>query len=636
MRKLSLLISSVLLFTTTFAQTVNRCGTTEVMQRLFQEDPTYQGRLQEIENNIQNYSATHSEGTRTVTTIPVVVHVVYKTAAQNISDAQIQSQIDVLNEDFRKLNADAVNVPAVWQSIAADCEINFCLASQDPSGNATSGIIRTSTTKTSFSDNDDVKHANKGGQDAWNRDAYLNIWVANLGSGLLGYAQFPGGPPTTDGVVIKYNAFGRTGNVAAPYNKGRSATHEIGHWFNLFHIWGDDGTSCNGSDNVSDTPNQADETYGCPSPTIRISCTNGPAGDMYVNYMDYTDDACMYMFTAGQKTRMQATLDPVNGSRKLILNSQGCVAPGGTCNVPGGLNATNVTSSSATLNWSVATGATSYNIDYRPVGAGSFTTTTSTTTSKAITGLIASTQYEFQVQSDCGGGTTSAFSPLSNFTTSGTSCTDNFEPNNTKGTAVLITANTNIQGLISSSTDKDWFKFKNSASKPNINVILTNLPADYDLELYDATGSLIVSSENAGTEDESTILNAAAVGTYKVRVFGSGGSFNSSSCYTLNAQISSSPFRTVGPVNTATTSITNLYPNPSKGNMTIEYSSASNGDVQLIAYDMMGRVVFNQLSSSVEGKNTYNVIISNLNPGIYVFEIKSGNEASRSKFSVEQ
>jgi hypothetical protein len=248
---------------------------------------------------------------------------VYNTTAQNISDAQIASQIRILNEDFRKLNSNVSSVPSVFQSVVADARIQFALACKDPNGNPTTGITRTSTSVTSFSDYDDgVKFTSSGGHDAWPRDKYLNLWVANLSGGLLGYAQFPGGVAATDGVVINYQAFGDIGTAAAPYNKGRTSTHEIGHWLNLYHIWGDDtGTAdeCAGSDLVADTPNYATEHYGMP-PFPQISCGNDPNGDMFMNYMDYVDDIAMFMFTAGQTTRIDAVLD---GARLPLVQSDG-------------------------------------------------------------------------------------------------------------------------------------------------------------------------------------------------------------------------------------------------------------------------------------------------------------------------
>jgi len=239
----------------------------------------------------------------------VVVHVVFNNAVENISDEQIVSQIDVLNRDFRMRNTDLGLVPLVFQPLIADAQVQFELATTDPAGNPTSGITRTQTTAISFSDDDRVKSAATGGADPWAADRYLNVWICALnGAGLLGYAQFPGGAAATDGVVITYTAFGTTGTATAPFNLGRTATHEIGHWLNLRHIWGDDGTGCNGSDFVDDTPNQGGSNIGTPA-FPHVSCNNGPNGDLFMNYMDYVDDAAMFMFTAGQVTRMLTALD---------------------------------------------------------------------------------------------------------------------------------------------------------------------------------------------------------------------------------------------------------------------------------------------------------------------------------------
>lgn len=306
------------------------CGQMSHHQHLVEQDPQVQINLDQInlftEQMIQSGVV---DMEKAVITIPVVVHVLYNTTAQNISQAQIQSQIDVLNKDFRKLNTDWTNTPSAYSALVADCEFNFCLATKDPNGNATTGINRQSTTKTVFNaDTDDAKSTTTGGYNAWPSASYLNIWVvpaitSTSGNTILGYAQFPGGPAATDGLVICHNYFGTTGTVTAPFNKGRTATHEIGHWFNLYHIWGDDGTGCTGSDQCSDTPNQADENYGCPT-FPQVSCSN--SGDMHMNYMDYVDDACMYMFTAGQKARMQA-LFVTGGARASLKTSTGC---GGT------------------------------------------------------------------------------------------------------------------------------------------------------------------------------------------------------------------------------------------------------------------------------------------------------------------
>jgi hypothetical protein len=293
------------------------CGTMDVHRRLLRESREYAAARAHIENLALEFESGARAFSRAgVVKIPVVVHVVWNTATQNVSDAQIQSQIDVLNKDYRATNTDLSVTPAVFQPLIGDAQVEFALATIDPQGNPTSGIVRKQTTATSFSDDDKVKSSSTGGSTAWPADKYLNLWVCNLGGGLLGYAQFPGGPAATDGVVITYTGFGTTGTATPPFHKGRTATHEIGHWLNLNHIWGDDGTGCSGTDNVADTPNQAGSNFGCPT-FPHVTCNNGPNGDLFMNFMDYTDDPCMVMFTHGQVARMEACLQ---GPRASFLN----------------------------------------------------------------------------------------------------------------------------------------------------------------------------------------------------------------------------------------------------------------------------------------------------------------------------
>jgi hypothetical protein len=248
--------------------------------------------------------------------IPVVVHVVYNNADQNISNDQVRSQIKVLNEDFRKKNKDAAFVPSAFKNLAADARIEFRLATVDPSGFTTNGIIRTSTGVTGFVQDDKIKSSALGGDDPWNRDKYLNLWVGNLTGGVMGYASVPGCVAERDGVVISYKAFGTTPNVAAPFNRGRTTVHEIGHWLGLRHIWGD--ADC-GDDKIDDTPPQAGPTRGCPSGVI-ATCTSGAAGNMYMNFMDFTNDECTNMFTIGQTNHMRELFD-AGGARAALLSS---------------------------------------------------------------------------------------------------------------------------------------------------------------------------------------------------------------------------------------------------------------------------------------------------------------------------
>jgi GEVED domain/Pregnancy-associated plasma protein-A/Secretion system C-terminal sorting domain/Fibronectin type III domain len=401
-----------------FAQHRN-CAAMDVLDHNHHNDAYLQQRMEAIEAHTQNYAAQGVQS-RVAVTIPVVVHVLYNNATANISDAQILSQIAVLNADFAALNADYSLTPSVFQAArSGNTGIQFCMAKRDPQGNATTGIIRKATTKSSFEANtDDAKNATTGDA-AWASGQYLNLWIvpsitSGGSGGILGYAQFPGGAAATDGVVIAYNYFGNTGSVAAPYNKGRTATHEVGHWLNLRHIWGD--ANC-GSDLVSDTPTSQTSNFGCPA-FPHTTCSNGANGDMFMNYMDYTDDACMYMFSTGQSTRM-AALFATGGSRASLLTSQGCVAPtgGGTCAVPTALASSGVTTVSATLSWGAATGASSYVLQYKTAAATTWTTVSGVgTPTWTLTGLTAATTYNFQVATVCGT-TTTAYSTAASFTT---------------------------------------------------------------------------------------------------------------------------------------------------------------------------------------------------------------------------
>lgn len=284
------------------------CAQMVVHELLVETQPEYRERRLAAEDETRRSidSGEAMRVTAKLITIPVVVHVVHRTDRENISDAQIKSQIAVLNQDFRAKNRDKSKVPKVWKSLVIDSNIQFALATKDPKGRKTSGITRTATTKEFFRADDGVKSSKRGGTDPWPTDRYLNIWVCNLGEGLLGYAQFPGGPSKTDGVVILHTAFGTKGTAKAPFNKGRTATHEVGHYLGLRHIWGD-RNDCTGNDFVADTPPARQANMGKPK-FPSISCNNGPSGDMFMNYMDYVDDAAMYMFTAGQVARMNATL----------------------------------------------------------------------------------------------------------------------------------------------------------------------------------------------------------------------------------------------------------------------------------------------------------------------------------------
>ena len=287
------------------------CAANDVLLEQLIADPSLRTRMDAIEAFTKKAIST-GEYRRVYGTIQitVVVNVLYNAAAENISDQQVQSQIDVLNADYNNTNSDRTNVPSIFTSSVGSLGVTFVLHLP---------INRRSTNKKSWGTNDAMKKTSQGGIDPTDPAHNLNMWSCNLGRNLLGYAQFPGGNPATDGVVILYSAFGsRTiypgGTYISKYDLGRTASHEVGHWMNLRHIWGDDGGSCSGTDYVADTPNQGAENYGCPV-FPHVSCSNN--GDMSMNYMDYTDDACMYMYSYGQAQRMLAVFAP-GGPRAAI------------------------------------------------------------------------------------------------------------------------------------------------------------------------------------------------------------------------------------------------------------------------------------------------------------------------------
>ena len=306
MRKITLVIVAAILFFScqkneTSAPEIDdhhqrTCASDEAMKTQLQNDPGLGQRMAELEaftKKVIESGKFNRNGD--VIEIPVVVHVLYNNDLENISDAQIQSQIDVLNEDFNLRNPDRNQVPSLFSSVKADVGISFVL----------SQTIRKFTNRKSWPANDQMKFSQHGGSDVVDPEHKLNIWVCNLAK-YLGYAYYPGITPERDGVVVWYRSFGRTGTLLAPYHKGRTATHEVGHYLNLIHIWGD--AAC-GSDLVDDTPQHNTYNFGCPTYPHLSTCAGSPV-EMTMNYMDYTDDPCMFMFSNGQKSRMLTLFVP--------------------------------------------------------------------------------------------------------------------------------------------------------------------------------------------------------------------------------------------------------------------------------------------------------------------------------------
>ena len=322
MRKLLFCAATLFLITTQQLLAQRTCASYEHLQEQMKNDPEFARKVKEKEKNFDNYirQTGKQNGKPTTIAIPVVVHVVYNTAEENISDAQVQSQITVLNEDFTAVNKDYNNYDAGYGPVKGDANIQFCLVQ----------IVHKQTGKKSFGFNDGVKKSRQGGDDAIDPEHILNIWVCNLGQNLLGYAQFPGGPTDTYGIVILYSAFGRGSqyNLLSAYNLGRTATHEIGHCLGLRHIWGD--ATC-GNDFVDDTPLHNAANFGCPGEGHRSTCTGTPL-EMWMNYMDYTDDRCMYFLSDGQVARANFFID-ADPQLQSIISSTVCTTGPGNNNI---------------------------------------------------------------------------------------------------------------------------------------------------------------------------------------------------------------------------------------------------------------------------------------------------------------
>ncbi len=308
------------------------CATDQLDAQLLVADPGYKSRRQAVEQ-FARLSRTGPTTRTGQVHIPVVVHVIYnggEHSPQNISHDQIQKQIAVLNKDYNAQNTDVSALPLVFKSLIGNPNIRFFLAARDFRGQPTPGIIRKPTQIEQFGEDpdhpdelDQRMKSGPNGDEGWPADQYLNIWVCALAGGLLGYATFPGmGSIKEDGIVINYTAFGLGGSATAPFDLGRTTTHEVGHWLNLRHIWGDDQSLganliCSRDDFVNDTPNCASFNTGKPD-FPRITCGNGPNGDLFYNYMDYSDDDICIMFTKGQVERMNAALA---GPRSSLLGS---------------------------------------------------------------------------------------------------------------------------------------------------------------------------------------------------------------------------------------------------------------------------------------------------------------------------
>lgn len=336
-----------------------RCATDQRVQMLFKAFPEKKSLAERLSAMAPNNALRAPKRMQSIVYLPVVFHIVLANP-YSITDALVQSQIDAMNSDFSGLNPDTTNIPAAFEAVRGHSFIRFVLAKRTPSGELTNGIDRVASATTANPNNivDSIKRTSLGGADAWDPNSYINIWVGKIsgGGGTLGYTQIPGsGSPADDGVFCNILGFGVSSCNVPTYNKGRTVVHELGHYFGLNHIWGDDETSantCNGDDfraltaegstytlpaslynppgkgntsqDIGDTPNQSVATTNCPSTITSDSCTSTPPGKMYEDYMDYTEDDCYSIFTKKQVERMEYVLNTYRGS---LITSTGGTLP---------------------------------------------------------------------------------------------------------------------------------------------------------------------------------------------------------------------------------------------------------------------------------------------------------------------
>jgi Pregnancy-associated plasma protein-A/Secretion system C-terminal sorting domain len=645
------------------------CATMDKMVESLQEHPELVSTFNNYEYQMAQLLANPSiNKTQGIITVPVVIHVVYRQAAGNISDAQIQSQIVALNADYRRQNADASSTPANFLPAAADCGIEFCLASTDPQGNPTSGVTRVSTTTSNIGSTNTYYTVDP----AWDRNKYLNIWVCEIGGGTLGFAYLPGTAPASyDGVVIDYRYFGTTGTAQYPFNKGRTATHEVGHWFNLRHIWGDN-PDCGVDDLIGDTPIQGNENYNCP--TNAISCSNG--GDMSMNYMDYTDDRCMNIFTQGQSARMNAAL---NGPRASLQSSNGCSGGGGsatacndTLNFPLAGTPTIYTSDG----WGYVGGHNNYldksKADYFPNGSG-YTTCTGVRLEFGVGySAGAGSAIDVNIWDDNGGvpgsiiGTTTLL--IDDIITAGGLIDVTFPSSVALSGAFYAGiafdyANSGDTVALISTLDAEvspgiaWEQFDNGDWFP-----MTDTTDSWGLTLRQAiypivTGAplnVIVSPINPTIlQGNSTVLTASGASTY---VWSPATGLSATTGATVTASPTVTTVYTITGTNgacsgteTATVSVTPLagvsdlfasqnvavFPNPGNGRFTLQFQSARRGTYHVSVTNTLGQDVYRNVLADFAGSFDGVIDLSGNSAGVYFLRITDGEKQFSRKLVIE-
>jgi len=623
--------------------------------------------------------------TSPVKIIPVVVHVIHDGGTNNISDAQIQSQIDVLNEDFRKItgtNGDGNGV---------DTEIQFCLAKKTPDGKCTNGIVRILST---LSNHQTYQRSMLKQLTYWDNTRYLNMYVVksiNGSSGILGYSSFPGGPPDEDGIVVRHNYFGKIGTAAASI--GRTTTHEIGHWFGLYHTFngGCGVDTCADGDYVCDTPPAANPNFGCP--TINSCSIDFPdVNDQIQNYLDYSDDNCKDMFTMGQKTRMHAALNTI---RTLIWSDTNLVFTGcdsgyvsAPCNIVADFTANSQTIcinnqilfTNKTLN-----GATSYQWYFT---GGTPATSTSTNPTVMYNAL-----GTYSVKLVAYGGIGADSIEFTNYITVTTPPLgqalpyfEGFESSTFPSNDITID---NPDGGITWERDTIAVKYSGIAAAKINNLINTNygqsdalLLPSFDFTTYTATPYLFFKWAYAKSDpsysDELIVLVSKDCGVNWAQVFYRTGTnlvtgptqttpyIPDSTTVWKTANISLSTYSTYSNVKIKIVNVTDggnnlyidhinlgsniigigeiksqisdviVYPNPTNGDFSIEYTVLKSTDVSIVITDVLGKEIYTSTSKLQSVGLHKQEINSELKNGIYNVSIKTADVLTNKKIVINK
>lgn len=566
------------------------CHAMEHDTLLKERSEAYDQAREQLEKDVAKYlekrKALKTSANNAVLTIPVVVHVIHKNASgfiggTNISDAKILSQIEVLNEDFRKKNADTTSTRTMFKSVAADARIEFCMATVDPNGNESNGITRhydaNSSCYNSNSDDDIASII------SWPTNKYLNIWVAELCGDLQGFAQLPSGSTEsglpssnvsyTDGVYVDYQFFGTIGSPA-PYDLGRPCVHEVGHWLGLLHPWG--GFGCGSTDYVSDTPIQNSPTYDCPANNTPCSQVT-----MYENFMGYDYDNCMSVFTEDQVERMWAVLNS-SPRRKGLFTSSGCC--GAVCSLPYLESFESENFGSLGCEWEADT-----TNDWHKINEGAYGTSDSSLKSVTPAATVADTN--------------TFYTPGINFT-------------NTPGSTIAF--DYAYAGDGSATTDTLTLAYALSCS--NDWVLLTSLHGE-DLKTTSRTtggGFIPLSDEwETFTMELPTALNGRIV---RFRLENSSSKENPVYLDNININKISSNLNVA------------VYPNPVENNkIALDVIYKGEKDVKIDIYSTSGVEVYSNLNTNISSY-IYEINTKDMARGIYLVRVTVGNDVIVKKF----